>query len=314
MNLPRSASAVAIAGPLARSRQLHAGRAGSDPCGRSRTARERHARVARPAPVLARHCGHRHHLEVHAVARRRDASCGCPLALPRPGFRGYGVDLSVSDTRGALLARDSTALDVLDDWTQAPRYGFLSDFAPGDPAARQNVRHPGPLSRQRRAVLRLDVAALCADAAARRTSPMRLGRALSLHTVREKVAACARARHGRARLCRGLRRGAGVRAGASRRDALRCGGPAIQPGEALLHHEHPRRAIPGGAQHPGRDGAGRARGAVRRAASRSVRLPKGAAPSGQAEAPRPYDLAQDFPPFIDDARARGAPGASRHAA
>jgi dextranase len=32
---------------------------------------------------------------------------------------------------GAVLAADSTAFDVLDRWTQAPRYGFLTLFEPG---------------------------------------------------------------------------------------------------------------------------------------------------------------------------------------
>ena len=43
--------------------------------------------------------------------------------------RGYGaeVELVVAD---AVLATASAAFDVLDHWTQAPRYGFLTDFAP----------------------------------------------------------------------------------------------------------------------------------------------------------------------------------------
>jgi dextranase len=42
--------------------------------------------------------------------------------------RGYGVDLQVLDGSGRVLAASSTAFDVLERWTQAPRYGFLSDF------------------------------------------------------------------------------------------------------------------------------------------------------------------------------------------
>jgi dextranase len=45
--------------------------------------------------------------------------------------RGYGVDLSFSSDTGEQLASASTAFDVLQRWTQAPRYGFLSDFQPG---------------------------------------------------------------------------------------------------------------------------------------------------------------------------------------
>jgi dextranase len=54
-----------------------------------------------------------------------------PLALPAESFRGYGVDVTLYDERKNTWARRSTALDVLRDWTQAPRYGFLSDFTPG---------------------------------------------------------------------------------------------------------------------------------------------------------------------------------------
>jgi len=44
--------------------------------------------------------------------------------------RGYGVDLHVLDGTGQALATASTAFDVLERWTQAPRYGFLTDFGP----------------------------------------------------------------------------------------------------------------------------------------------------------------------------------------
>ncbi|HLV97441.1 MAG TPA: glycoside hydrolase family 66 protein [Ktedonobacterales bacterium] len=53
------------------------------------------------------------------------------LHLPPGPFRGYGIDVQVEDTQQQmLLATRSTAVDVLNDWTQAPRYGFLADFAP----------------------------------------------------------------------------------------------------------------------------------------------------------------------------------------
>ncbi len=44
--------------------------------------------------------------------------------------RGYGLDLSLV-AGGQTLATASSAFDVLENWTQAPRYGFLSDFFPG---------------------------------------------------------------------------------------------------------------------------------------------------------------------------------------
>jgi dextranase len=44
--------------------------------------------------------------------------------------RGYGVDLELLDRHGRRRATASTAFDVLDTWTDFPRYGFLSDFPP----------------------------------------------------------------------------------------------------------------------------------------------------------------------------------------
>ncbi|GCE05957.1 glycoside hydrolase family 66 protein [Dictyobacter aurantiacus] len=52
------------------------------------------------------------------------------LELPSESFRGYGIDVILCSEDSTPLARKSTALDVLENWTQAPRYGFLSDFAP----------------------------------------------------------------------------------------------------------------------------------------------------------------------------------------
>jgi dextranase len=49
-----------------------------------------------------------------------------PAIVPR----GYGVDLHVLDEAGQTLAMASTAFDVLERWTQSPRYGFLTDFGP----------------------------------------------------------------------------------------------------------------------------------------------------------------------------------------
>src|SRR6185312_2322336 len=54
-----------------------------------------------------------------------------PLELPTESFRGYGVDLTLCDEYDSPWEQKSTALDVLESWTQAPRYGFLADFAPG---------------------------------------------------------------------------------------------------------------------------------------------------------------------------------------
>jgi dextranase len=45
--------------------------------------------------------------------------------------QGYGVEAKLLGAKGELLDRRSTALDVLHSWTDFPRYGFLTDFAPG---------------------------------------------------------------------------------------------------------------------------------------------------------------------------------------
>lgn len=59
---------------------------------------------------------------------------GGPAALswtpPPETPRGYGVTLRVYEG-DALSATAATAFDVLERWTQAPRYGFLSEFQPG---------------------------------------------------------------------------------------------------------------------------------------------------------------------------------------
>jgi dextranase len=44
--------------------------------------------------------------------------------------RGYGVDAWAVDGAGRVIAATSSAFDVLERWTQAPRYGFLTDFCP----------------------------------------------------------------------------------------------------------------------------------------------------------------------------------------
>jgi dextranase len=50
-----------------------------------------------------------------------------PLTAPR----GYGLVVNVLDKDGRIIASQSSAFDVLAHWTDAPRYGFLSDFSPG---------------------------------------------------------------------------------------------------------------------------------------------------------------------------------------
>ncbi len=44
--------------------------------------------------------------------------------------RGYGLDVELLSASGERLAQRSAGFDVLDRWTQHPRYGFLTDFEP----------------------------------------------------------------------------------------------------------------------------------------------------------------------------------------
>lgn len=50
-----------------------------------------------------------------------------PLETPR----GYGLDVGIKLSTGNEFVKVSSGFDVLDTWTQMPRYGFLSDFEPG---------------------------------------------------------------------------------------------------------------------------------------------------------------------------------------
>ncbi len=54
--------------------------------------------------------------------------------------RGYGVDLRLQTVSGETLASAGTAFDVLERWTQNPRYGFLTDFAPGRSDAAETMQ------------------------------------------------------------------------------------------------------------------------------------------------------------------------------
>ncbi|MBK9940818.1 MAG: hypothetical protein IPP13_04250 [Kouleothrix sp.] len=79
------------------------------------------------------------HLDETVVRQARDlllaadtaAQVTFMLPLPLDTPRGYGLEATLYDAHGQVLATGSGALDVLERWSQAPRYGFLSDFAPG---------------------------------------------------------------------------------------------------------------------------------------------------------------------------------------
>ena len=59
-----------------------------------------------------------------------DGSAVLTWTPPPQAPRGYGITMRLfADDR--IMASASTAFDVLERWTQAPRYGFLSEFGPG---------------------------------------------------------------------------------------------------------------------------------------------------------------------------------------
>jgi dextranase len=66
-----------------------------------------------------------------SLTARATAAVDLVWVPPPVAPRGYGVDVKALDRNGRALATASTAFDVLERWTQAPRYGFLTDYAPG---------------------------------------------------------------------------------------------------------------------------------------------------------------------------------------
>jgi dextranase len=70
-----------------------------------------------------------HSQRLSYVVAPGETTVALPLELPTRPFMGYGLDLLLAQP-GRPVVEASTAVDVLGDWTQAPRYGFLSDFPP----------------------------------------------------------------------------------------------------------------------------------------------------------------------------------------
>lgn len=63
-------------------------------------------------------------LEVPIIDGKANLEWTPPTETPR----GYGIDVTLLNADGQLLAETSSAFDVLERWTQAPRYGFLTEF------------------------------------------------------------------------------------------------------------------------------------------------------------------------------------------
>lgn len=114
-----------------------------------------------------------------------------PLELPGVAFRGYGVEARIYDSAGSVVSQRSTALDVLARWSQAPRYGFISEYPQGDT--------PGAAVAVAESLARYHInIAQFYDWMWRHYALMpptddfseALGRQLSLSAVRARVAAC----------------------------------------------------------------------------------------------------------------------------
>jgi dextranase len=69
-------------------------------------------------------------IESTIVAKPGSQSIDLHLSPPPTAPRGYGVDVCIETDPGNRLACGSIALDVLNSWTEHPRYGFLTDFFP----------------------------------------------------------------------------------------------------------------------------------------------------------------------------------------
>ncbi len=52
------------------------------------------------------------------------------MELPSAAPRGYGIKVSLVDNERNHYASAFTAVDVLNKWTERPRYGYLTDFSP----------------------------------------------------------------------------------------------------------------------------------------------------------------------------------------
>jgi dextranase len=79
-------------------------------------------------------------LEHETTAEELVGGVRLSLTLPAIAPRGYGLDLTMSDNQGRVLGRGSAGFDVLNQWTEMPRYGFLTDFAPGRDDAHETMR------------------------------------------------------------------------------------------------------------------------------------------------------------------------------
>lgn len=62
------------------------------------------------------------------------------MELPSAAPRGYGVKVNLVDEERNHYSSASTAVDVLNQWTERPRYGFLTDFSPDRLDIQETIR------------------------------------------------------------------------------------------------------------------------------------------------------------------------------
>lgn len=79
-----------------------------------------------------------HHQESVVLKARRVSKLACTVDACAGKTGGFGVDVTLT-VGGQVADRLSTAYDVVQKWSDAPRYGFLSGFYRADEADRADV-------------------------------------------------------------------------------------------------------------------------------------------------------------------------------
>ena len=131
--------------------------------------------------------------EIEVIERKLEVPSGITsfeisYTPPPNAPRGYGMDICLSLEDGTQLACESIAFDVLDHWTQTPRYGFLVDFSPNKTDIDETI---AALSRYHINGLQFYDWMYRHDQFLPKEDPFRdpLGRLLSLKTVKELITA-----------------------------------------------------------------------------------------------------------------------------
>jgi len=76
-----------------------------------------------------------HTIQLKVGCQKITIKCQLPSTAPC----GYGVEANLIGENGEIASAISSAFDVLEDWVDFPRYGFLCDFHPGRSDAGETV-------------------------------------------------------------------------------------------------------------------------------------------------------------------------------